>query len=339
MDPLTFEKDFFEVGKKLKISGLEDEKVDVKTLVKQYLSHKSAGEWLIIVDNADDEGFWSSKNKQNVGGTALAEYLPTSSMGCILITTRSRRVATYLAGKEVVELSEMGQGEAVDTLEGFLIEPGILEDTSATLNLVEKLTYLPLALVQAAAYINENTVSIQDYLDLLDDTEENVVDLLSEDFGDEGRYREAQNPVASTWLISFERIRIHHPQAADYLSSMSCINEKNIPQSVLPEASSKKKMLDAIGTLTGYSFLRKQNDVHSNTQLYDMHRLVRLATRNWLRGQNRLRDWTEATIKRVAELFPTPEHENKDTWTLYMPHARTLCADCGPDLKGRYFLL
>jgi tetratricopeptide (TPR) repeat protein len=339
-DPLTFEKDFFEIGKKLEVPGLEDEKADVKSLVKQRLNHESAGKWLIILDNADDEAFWGRKTRQSVGGIALAEYLPNSSKGSILVTTRSRRVATHLAGKEVVELLEMGQDEAIDTLKSLLARPETLDNTDAALDLLEKLTFLPLAIVQAAAYINTNDESIQVYLDLLNDTEENVIELLSEDFGDDGRYKEAQNAVASTWLISFNQIRLHCPLAAEYLSFMSCLNEKNIPQSLLPDAPSKKKMIDATGTLIGYSFLRKQNQDHAMGTLYDMHRLVRLATRNWLRDQNTLLNWTETTTKRVAELFPEVEHENKDKWTLYMPHTQTLCAfDIGGDLKERYFLL
>jgi tetratricopeptide (TPR) repeat protein len=185
-----------------------------------------------------------------------------------------------------------------------------------------------------------NDVSIQVYLELLNDTEENVINLLSEDFGDKVGYKEAQNPVASTWLISFEQIRLHCPQAADYLSFMLSLNEKNIPQSLWPDAPSRKMMTDATGTLTGYSFLRKQNEDHAIGPLYDMHRLVRLATRNWLRNQNTLQNWTEITMKRVAELFPTEDHKNKEKWTLYMPHAQTLCAyDISGDLEERYFLL
>jgi tetratricopeptide (TPR) repeat protein len=339
-DPLTFEKDFFEIGKKLEVPGLEDEKADVKGLVKQRLSHASSGKRLIILDNADDEAFWGKKTRQSVGGTALAEYLPNSSKGSILVTTRSRWVATHLAGKEVVDLLEMSPDEALDTLKILLAKPEILNNTDVALNLLEKLTYLPLAIVQAAAYINANDESVQVYLDLLNDTEENVIDLLSEDFGDEGRYKEAQNAVASTWLISFNQIRLHCPLAAEYLSFMSCLNEKNIPQSLLPDAPSKKMMIDATGILIGYSFLRKQNQDHAMGPLYDMHRIVRLATRNWLRDQNTLLNWTETTTKRVAELFPKVVHENKDKWTLYMPHTRTLCAfDIGGDMKERYSLL
>jgi hypothetical protein len=62
-----------------------------------------------------------------------------------------------------------------------------------------------------------------------------VIKLLSEHFEDDSRYRDndryvkAKNPVATTWLISFEQIRLRDPLAADYLSFMACVDSKNVP--------------------------------------------------------------------------------------------------------------
>ena len=85
------------------------------------------------------------------------------------------------------------------------------------------LSFLILAIVQAAAYINDNDIDLANYLSLLNSKEQDVVELLQEDFEDEGRYRNANNPVATTWLVSFEHIRNRDPLAADYLSFMSCL--------------------------------------------------------------------------------------------------------------------
>jgi hypothetical protein len=57
-----------------KSKGIEDDKSDVKNLVKQRLSHESAGPWLIILDNADDEVTWGRNS-------TLTEYLPDSPIG------------------------------------------------------------------------------------------------------------------------------------------------------------------------------------------------------------------------------------------------------------------
>jgi hypothetical protein len=71
--------------------------------------------------------------------------------------------------------------------------------------------------------------------------EEAVIDLLSEEFEDDRRYDSIKNPVAMTWLISFEQIRHRDPLAADYLSFMACIDPKDIPQSLLPGGASRKR--------------------------------------------------------------------------------------------------
>ena len=45
-------------------------------------------------------------------------------------------------------------------------------------------------------YINENEILLVEYLSFLREQEEEVIDLLSEEFQDHGRYRNVKNPVA-----------------------------------------------------------------------------------------------------------------------------------------------
>ncbi|KAG4427011.1 hypothetical protein IFR05_017506, partial [Cadophora sp. M221] len=137
-------------------------------------------------------------------------------------------------------------------------------------------------------------------------------------FEDHGRYRNVKNPVAITWLISFQQIRRRDPLAADYLSFICCINPKDIPQSLLPPGPSRKKEIDAVGTLDAYSFISKR----PADQALDLHRLVHLATRNWLRKEDLLAQWTESVVKRLEEVFPDNNHNNRSVWRAYLPHAR-----------------
>jgi hypothetical protein len=81
--------------------------------------------------------------------------------------------------------------------------------------------------VQAAAYINETDIPVTEYLSLFedaDDTEENIIAALSEDFEGDGRYRELKSPVATTWPISFEQIWRRDPLTAEHLPFMSCLD-------------------------------------------------------------------------------------------------------------------
>jgi hypothetical protein len=88
----------------------------------------------------------------------------------------------------VVSVDEMDDATARGLLEKSLIYQDLLMDDQVTADLLFKLTHLPLTIVQAASYINENQISLSEYATLLDDTEQNIIDILSEEFEDEGRY-------------------------------------------------------------------------------------------------------------------------------------------------------
>lgn len=151
--------------------------------------------------------------------------------------------------------------------------------------MLKLLTYLPLAIVQAALYINQNDESLTTYISLLADQEEHVIDLLSEHFKDESRYRDVKNPVTITWLISFKQIRVRNPLAAKFLLFIACVDSKDVLISLLPPGLLRKEEINALGTLDAYAFVyRRQAEYLS----LDVHRLVHLATRNWLRREKSL---------------------------------------------------
>lgn len=289
-----------------------------------------------MYDNADDINMWitkpasKSESKLLSGSRSnsvsdlgvnqkydhLIDYLPRSSQGCIIFTTRDMKAAVKLAHQNVVEVPEMNKAVAKQLLQNLLIK--VTQNSSDVETLLAQLTYLPLAIVQAAAYINENRISVSDYISLLTDQEEEIIDLLSEEFEDDWRYRNLKNPVATTWLISFEQIRHRDPLAADYLSFMACIDPKTIPLSLLPAGKSRKKETDAIGTLNAYSFLT----MRPTDLALDLHRLVHLATRNWLRKEKLIVEWTKRAISRLEEVFPDDDHKYRSIWRSYIPHAR-----------------
>ncbi|EPE04996.1 kinesin light chain 1 [Ophiostoma piceae UAMH 11346] len=315
---------YLHAAQQLGISGWEDEKADVKRLVQDHLSSESAGQWLLIFDNADDVNMWVDKS---AGESArLIDYLPKSRHGSIIFTTRDRKTAIKLAGRNIVEMSVLDEAGSERLLRNYLYDEDLLNDQGDVSAFLAQLTYLPLAIVQAAAYINQNGIDLADYLSLLDAQEEDVIDLLSEDFEDERRYLETKNPVATTWLISFERVRQRDSLAAEYLSFMACIDAKDIPQSLLPPNPSPKKVIDAIGTLKGYSFISQQ----STGSAINIHRLVHLSIRNWLRKEGLLSVWTGQVIARLADVFTDAGYGNRDVWRTYMPHAYYAI---GPDIE------
>jgi tetratricopeptide (TPR) repeat protein len=298
--------------------GLQEVKAsDAKERVKAYLSQINGQKWLLIFDNADDTDMWVG---DGAGATELAKFLAPSEQGHILFTTRNRKLAVRLASPFVIDISEPDTETSVKILEEALQRKELLDNRDETIALLEQLTFLPLAISQAAAYINSNDIKLSDYIALLKEQESDVIELLSEDFGDDGRYQDIQNPVATTWLISFQQVQRLNPLAADYLSFMACINPRDIPQSLLPDAPSKKKKFDAVGLLKAFSFVSEQVADHA----LSLHRLVHLSTRNWLRREQQFGLQIQKAANHLNQMFPDKNHKNRKLWREYLPHALSL---------------
>jgi len=271
------------------------------------LSQESTGQWLLILDGADDIDMLYKNAYDNSKSLALIDYLPSSCYGSIIFTTRTQKAAVKQAGSNIIKVYEMNHVEARIVLENSLIQKPTFEEDKAVVKLLSLLACLPLAIVQAAAFINENGITVSLYTTLYENGEDEVIELLSKDFDDRNRYRVSKNPIATTWLISFNQIRLQDQLAADYLSFMSCLVPQRVPKSLLPLAQSQVKMVEAIGTLTAYSFITARETEES----FDLHRLVHLATRNWLRTTRSLGTWTQRTLSRLADVFPSGGYENK----------------------------
>ena len=317
-DMISFDNAYRDIGQQLEIPGLEDDKADVKRLVKTRLSQESTGKWLMIVDNADDfEIFYY--NNRNGGSGALSEYLPFSTLGAILFTTRDREAATRYAGSNVIDIDEMDDKESRELLQRSLQNKQLINDNSGTTKLLELLVNLPLAIMQAAAYLNAKGSTIAEYLRIYKESSDNTIKLLSKDFEDIRRYPGMKNPVATTWLISFQQIQDRDPLAADYMAFISCIKEQDIPQELLPPASEFNKT-EALGTLKAFGFIKERVSGTS----YDMHRLVHTAMQNWLKQENKWRSWNQKALQQMNVIFPWPRHENRAVWIKYLPHAQTI---------------
>ena len=295
---------------------------DVKKVVQAYLTQSHQGRWLMIFDNADELNMWTEDTSSSQYG-GLRSFLPKSDQGAVIFTTRSTKVAQYLGVGDVFRIAELDEQKATKVLHNSLERKSLLNDTENTRQLLESLTYLPLAIVQAASFMNENEMSIASYVKLLDGQDQDVINLLSEEFEDEGRYKSIRNPVAITWLTSFVQINRDYPSATFYMFFMSCINSKDIPLRILPShppsdsstAPGPLEQQKAIGVLISYSFLRSRN----NGTSFDMHRLVHLATKNWLRSHGTLLEWQRCVIGDILAGFPSFENpiERRET----LPHA------------------
>ncbi|KAJ5021108.1 hypothetical protein J3E73DRAFT_435012 [Bipolaris maydis] len=315
----TFEQACAEVVRMLGVPKATDGEDDVKEQFKSHLSTAQAGKWLLIVDNADDADIVFGRAQSR----GIVDYLPRNEEGVTLFTTRTLDVAVKLTGSHVLEIGAMDRQDATTFLTRSLINKELLSDSVATTDLLDELVCLPLAIAQAAAYLNGNRISIREYLRLLYSTELDLVKLMSTEFRNDAQYKGTANAVATTWVVSFNQIRARDKVAVKLLSFMSCIEWKAIPRSILPRVRSRVRMTNAIGTLCAYSFLTKRD----NQDEYDIHRLVHLATRIWVRQYGDTRRVVEKGIRRVARIFPSDDYANRTKWRTYLPHAVRLLED------------
>jgi hypothetical protein len=161
---------------------------------------------------------------------------------------------------DVIELEAMDHQDAAAFLTRSLTRKDLLRNGATKTELLDELTCLPLAIAQAAAYLNKNGMSVAKYMQLLRSTEQGIVALMSREFRDNTRYKGTANAVATTWVVLFSQIRERDVAAAGLLAFMSCIEWKAIPRSLLPMEQGGLQMEEAIGTLCGYSFLARRSD-------------------------------------------------------------------------------
>jgi tetratricopeptide (TPR) repeat protein len=319
----SFKLAYREIGVRLRIPGISDDNADVKRLVKETLSLGNIGDWLMIVDNADDSQVLVGVENESQESARLIDYIPHSNRGAILFTTRSRKAATDLTQGNVLELNDIGKAEARQLLARRTTGQALLNNKAAVDVLLETLAGLPLAIVQAAAFMNQNDTSVSEYVSLLQHAGTKA-ELFSEHFEDPSRYRSMDSSIAKTWHISFEQIRRQDPLAGEYLSFIACIDRISIPQSLLLPGGSVVQQTKALGTLTGYAFITERQQSlpgSSKERLFDMHRLVHMALIWWLEGHGERADWASTAAARAEELVPYGGHEGKEVWGAYLPHA------------------
>lgn len=141
--------------------------------------------WLLVYDNVNNY-------------REIAPFLPETG-GYIILTTRQRHWPTKFS---VLPIDVMTEEEAIKTIKTLIQRDVAAEEQDAIRELVEVLGYLPLALVQASAYIKQKHLTIPEYLDLYKKYESEL--LADTTFLDETN--NYNYPVAITWNISLEAI-------------------------------------------------------------------------------------------------------------------------------------
>ena len=288
----------------------------------------------MILDNADEtDTFFPKNTKERNIQASIASYLPKTSNGRILVTSRSLDTAERLTGshKTIIQIPTMGSSEALQLFRNNL-QAGVLDDDATAL--VEALDFVPLAVNQAAAYINRRTprVSVRSYLDDFRNSQKRKGSLLNGEFGDLRRNEGVSNSVVVTWQVTFEQIRAQRPSAANLLSLMSMFQAQNIPEYMLKgyrdnDAGNRAGNEDEGDTfeddfdlLRGYSLIKPL----TTAGYCEMHSLVQFCTQIWLSNSDDMARWKTLFLRLASTYFPEGFFENWATCQLLLPHIQSV---------------
>lgn len=267
---------------------------------------RSDERWLLIFDNAPD-------------AAAVKSYLPQSSIGHVLLTSHNptwRRIAAQL------EVDVLARADAVE----FLLSRTGQEDRRAATELAEELGDLPLALEQAAAYIETMEKPLADYLRLFRTRQQELLQWLD----DSADYSQS---VAATWGLSFQALQKQAPQSLELLNLLAFFAADDIPHKLLRDgtellppslaaALADELEFDAIqAALKRYSLLESDPDQRT----YSMHRLVQSVTRDRLSADT-AKEFIAAAVRLVERVFPVAldDARNWGECAQLLPHALTV---------------
>ncbi|KAI8663500.1 hypothetical protein NCS57_00951200 [Fusarium keratoplasticum] len=333
-----FEEAYRSIAQRLELPGRNDPNIDVLGLVRDWLQTKEAGSWLMVLDNVDDVNLFhpstnASGNKaanqitdENAVAKSdqrpLAAYLPKRRSGTILVTSRSMDAAEKLTGsqKATYRISTMDDAQGLHLFRNKLNGDF---DRDAAADLLRALDCIPLAITQAAAYINRRIPreSVKTYLDAFRESDKKKGSLLNRDAGDLRRDETVSNSVVTTWQVTFEQIRHERPSAANLLSFMSFFNPQGIPEFVLYDYDTdptenmdrdagSDDFEDDLDVLRGYSLV-------SVTAAQDV-----------LDDEKR---WRQVFLRSISRHFPSGAFETWPTCQLLLPHIESVLEEKPPD--------
>ncbi|KAJ7823913.1 hypothetical protein B0H13DRAFT_341419 [Mycena leptocephala] len=171
-------------------------------------------DWLLFYDNADDPKI------------DLNRFIPQCTHGNIIITTRNPGLCVYAGANSAV--SDMEETDAMELLLKSAAQENSLATERIAAEIVKELCCLPLAIVQAGAFISQSG-ALGSYLDIY---VKNQAQLLRE--------RPAQShdnyawTVYTTWQMSFDQLS---PLAAMFLQLCSFLHRDGISEDIFSRAA------------------------------------------------------------------------------------------------------
>lgn len=285
----------------------------VVSLVKLWLEKHDS--WLLIFDNADNPAL-------------VSNFLPGRGRGAVLLTTRAQATGPHI---KTIPMGKMSNEEGISFLLHRMhadedqrpsstgIDPQEQEEAR---QLCEYMDGLPLALDQAAAYMEETGCTLSDFLDLFKTHGKLLLDRRGPTASDH------PESVAATWLMVLQRVEHTRPAAAELLRFCAFLHPDAMPEAMIIAGASmlgpalqataidKSAWNEAIAELQKYSLVKRDGV----KKILTMHRLMQAVIKDSM-NQKALRKWAERVVRTVNATFPDPEPGSWPQCESLLPHA------------------
>lgn len=296
---VELEDGFKKIAVELELQS-EHERSIREIVLRWFENHKG---WLLVVDNLDEVG-------------VVWDYLPTNDgQGHILITTRNSLAFSIDAVN--IEVDVLDRNESVELLLLLSNSPSMLESApnkTVAEKIVSELGYLPLAIELAAAYIRENSRTLEEYLSIYRSTAQKLYSWNSVS------NRKYNFTISTVWAMSFAQVRQNEEslEAAQLLQLFAFLNPDNISIDFILAGRRVLKgtfnnLLDddvefefdnALRVLKRFSLIKHI----SNQKAVSIHRLVQETIQKNMTEEERLKWWhLVANLCNEAFLGPTED--------------------------------
>ncbi|KAJ7888011.1 hypothetical protein B0H13DRAFT_2277448 [Mycena leptocephala] len=172
-------------------------------------------EWMLLFDNADDPSI------------DLFHFFPKCTHGNIIITSRNPQLAVH-GPRSHSRVGDMNESEAIDLLLLSAVKENTIESAQSASQIVKELSFLPLAIIQAGAYISKFDC-LHRYLSIYS---KNRAKLLGQHSAQS--HDDYELTVYTTWQISFEQLS---KVAARFLQLCSLLHHDSIPETIFEQAA------------------------------------------------------------------------------------------------------
>ncbi|MEU5180695.1 FxSxx-COOH system tetratricopeptide repeat protein [Streptomyces longwoodensis] len=311
-EPALVPSQFASLARELGLTEVASEQV-VPRVYRELRKHRP---WLVIFDNGERPG-------------PLLDVLPSGDLGSgghLIVTTR-RRGWSGRAG--VVELDVFSRREAVE-----LLTRRVDGMTAAVADrIAEHLGDLPLALEQAAGYMDYHHTAPAEYLALLASRLEDMIAL--------GELADRPTVVVATlWQLSVHTLRSRQPQAMRLLELCALLAPEPIPldlfghggEPLVAAAADPVAWDTTVGALAGLGLARR------GASSLVLHRLVQAAVRAAMPDDVR----TDARVRLCRALVAAVPHDihgdpqAPSRWQELLPHVLAVTkgeppAECATD--------